>query len=78
MPTYSFVIAIVAIVGGLAYAAYEQHVKLQLKQRNSSKDDEAMKNEIAQLKERIVVLEKIVTDEKYNLRKEIDSLDKAS
>lgn len=78
MPTYQFIIAIVAIVGGLSYAAYELHVKSQLKSKRSSKGDEELKNEIAQLKERVAVLEKIVTDEKYNLRKEIDSLDKAS
>ena len=78
MPTYQFIIAIVAIVGGLSYAAYELHVKSQLKSKRSSKGDEELKSEIAQLKERVAVLEKIVTDEKYNLRKEIDSLDKAS
>lgn len=77
MPTYAFVIAIVAIVGGLIYAAYEQHVKLQMKKHNA-KLDEKLLAEIAGLKERISVLEKIVTDEKYDLKREIDSLDKAS
>lgn len=77
MPTSVMVIAIVSIVGGLLYAAYEQHVKLQMKKQNT-KVDGKVQQELDALKERVAVLEKIVTDEKYNLKKEIDSLDRAS
>ena len=77
MPTEVFIIVIVSVVGGLVYAAYEQHVKLQLRTKKSQPDDETQAT-INELKERIQVLEKIVTDEKYSLKKEINSLDKAS
>lgn len=77
MPTSAFIIALVAIVGGIGYAAWEQYVKLQLKKQNS-KIDEQTQAVINELKQRIEVLEKIVTDEKYSLRNEINALDKAS
>jgi len=37
-------------------------------------EHEQMKQELAQMAERLAVLEKIVTDEKYQLNKEFDSL----
>ena len=77
MSTSIMVIAIVSIIGGLLYSAYEQHVKLQLKKQNN-KVDEQLLAELNALKERVAVLEKIVTDEKYDLRNEINNLDKAS
>lgn len=77
MPTSVMTIAIVSIVGGLLYAAYEQYVKLQMKKQNAKVDDKLL-DEINVLKERVAVLEKIITDEKYDLKKEIDSLNKAS
>lgn len=77
MPTSVMVIAIVSIVGGLLYAAYEQHVKLQMKKQNT-KVDGKIQEELDMLKERVAVLEKIVTDEKYDLKQKIDSLDRAS
>lgn len=44
------------------------------KNERSNKINEAKDDEIAKLKERIKVLEAIVTDPKEQLRKEIDSL----
>jgi hypothetical protein len=78
MPTLPFVIAIVAIVGGFIYAAYEKQIELkkeEAKHRNSAEDDKLMK-EVAELKKRVAVLEKIVTDKNYSLKEEIDSLDR--
>ncbi len=77
METSHFIIALVAIIGGISYAAYEQYVKLQLKQHASKTDDDTQVV-INELKQRIEVLEKIVTDEKYSLKSEINALDKAS
>jgi hypothetical protein len=77
MATSHFIIALVAIIGGIGYAAYEQYVKLQLKQQ-TSKIDEDTQAVINELKQRIEVLEKIVTDEKYSLKDEINKLSKAS
>mgnify|MGYP005989145093 CR=1 FL=1 len=75
-----FIVAIVAIIGGLLYSAYEQKVKLQIaKEKNrTSTADENVAKELAQLKERVAVLEKIVTDKNYSLKEEIDSLNRAS
>ncbi|QTH65012.1 hypothetical protein J1N51_06085 [Psychrosphaera ytuae] len=73
-------VAIVAIVGGLFYSAYEQKVKLQIaKEKNQNKgvSDDAQA-EIDRLKERVAVLEKIVTDKNYSLKSEIESLDRVS
>lgn len=77
MPTSVMVIVIVSIVGGLLYSAYEQYVKLQIKKQNNKMDDGLLR-ELETLKERVAVLEKIVTDEKYDLKQQIDALDKAS
>lgn len=75
MPTSVAVIAIVSIVGGLLYAAYEQHVKLKLGKQASEADKKTLA-EIDELKARIEVLEKIVTDDKYQLKQEIEQLSK--
>lgn len=75
MPGSVLTIVLVSIIGGLLYAAYEQHVKLQISKNNNQQDPETQQ-QIAALKDRIEVLEKIVTDDSYNLNKEIDSLRK--
>jgi hypothetical protein len=67
----------VSVIGGLAYAAYEQYVKLQIKRQNS-KPDENMMKQIAELQQRVQVLEKIVTDQAYDLKSQINALDRAS
>jgi hypothetical protein len=77
MATSHFIIALVAIIGGISYASYEQYVKLQLK-KQTSKVDEDTQAIINELKQRIEVLEKIVTDEKYSLKDEINNLSKVS
>ena len=73
MPGTTMAVVIVAIVFGFLYAAYELHVKSKSKTVDNELTN-LLKQEIAELKERISVLEKIVTDEKYNLKKEIDDL----
>jgi len=42
----------------------------------NTKEVDAYKNEIAELKERVSVLEKIVTDERYDLKKQFADLEK--
>lgn len=69
----SHVVAIVAIVFGCSYAMFEAYVKAKSKKVNTVNEDE-LKKEIAALRNRLEVLEKIVTDEGYQLKKEIDSL----
>lgn len=67
-----FEIAAIAIVGGLAYSAYEIHSKN--KHRTNKADVEELKTEIQQLKERIITLESIVTDKSYQLKDQINRL----
>jgi cell division protein FtsB len=79
----SDIIIMLAIIGAIAYDQYiklqvkKENVKLRLKQQ-SSKSDEENQATINELKQRIEVLEKIVTDEKYSLKDEINKLSKVS
>lgn len=44
------------------------------KKGKTPKEDPKLAEELARLKERVQVLEEIVTDEKYNLKREFDAL----
>lgn len=48
MFSWPFIVAIVAIVGGFIYSAYEKHVELKLEEAKSRKSegDEATKQEL--------------------------------
>ena len=76
--TSAHIVAVVAIIFGTLYAMYELRVSDKNKSKSKldelKKEMDELKNELTAQKERLVVLEKIVTDEKYNLKKEIDSL----
>ena len=76
----AIVVAIVFIsVGfGVMYDMYKKH--LEFKERtlnhNSQSDEQAinMRKQVKILEERVQVLEKIVTDEGYSVKKEINNL----
>lgn len=76
----AMVVAIVFIsVGfGVMFDMYKKHLEFKEKTLNhNSKNNEqaiAMKNQIKTLEERMQVLEKIVTDEGYDVQKEINKL----
>lgn len=67
-----FEIAAIAIIGGLAYSAYEMHIKT--KQKAGKADVEALNKELEKLRERVNVLESIVTDKTYQLKNQINAL----
>ncbi|WP_333607627.1 hypothetical protein [Arsukibacterium sp.] len=67
-----FEIAAIAIIGGLAYSAYETHMKT--KSKAGKGELEALQTEINRLKERVVTLESIVTDKSYQLKDQINKL----
>lgn len=76
-----FLIPIVAIIGGILLAAYK--AKLQAKNqitenKNSSEELHSkiaqLQDELEEVKQRTMVLEKIVTSENYDLKSEINSL----
>ncbi|MGB1264056.1 MAG: hypothetical protein ACPG52_14195 [Cognaticolwellia sp.] len=76
----AMVVAIVFIsVGfGVMFDMYKKHLEFKEKtlSHNSQSDEQtiAMKKQIHTLEERMQVLEKIVTDEGYNVQKEINNL----
>ncbi len=76
----AMVVAIVFIsVGfGVMYDMYKKHLEFKEKTINlNSQTNEqaiAMKKKVQTLEDRIQVLEKIVTDEGYNVQKEINKL----
>jgi|TARA_R110002111_G_scaffold244782_1_gene307064 hypothetical protein len=76
----AMVVAIVFIsVGfGVIFDMYKKHLEFKEKTLNhNSQNDEqfiAMKRHVQTLEERMQVLEKIVTDEGYNIQKEINKL----
>lgn len=67
-----FEIAAIAIIGGLAYSAYETHTKS--KGKANKQDITELQAEIQQLKDRIITLETIITDKSYQLKEQINRL----
>ena len=72
MNTFVFVVTIVAIVC-IADTIQKIYKARAVKQESDVDSDEAMAR-LDQIEERIRVLERIVTEDKYELRREINSL----
>ena len=72
MNTFVFVVTIVAIVC-IADTIQKVYKARAAKQESDVDSDEAMAR-LDQIEERIRVLERIVTEDKYDLRREINSL----
>lgn len=68
----------VAIVAIICWAIVEltNGGKSKKKSQVDSRETDALKQEVAALRERVATLEKIVTDEKYSLNKEFENLRK--
>lgn len=67
------IVAIVGIVFGTLYAIFSKVYSADNGKKHQSEIDR-LNDEVADLKERFAVLEKIVTDEKFDLKQKIDSL----
>ncbi len=67
-----YVVLIVAIV--FAADTYQKYMKMKNQKPKQDKELEDSLAKIEQLEERIRVLERIVTENKYDLGKEIDNL----
>ena len=67
-----FEVGAIAIIGGLAYAAYEIYMKNNAKAGKG--ELEAMRTELQRLRERVGTLESIVTDKSYQLKDQINKL----
>ncbi|MCC2614970.1 hypothetical protein LJ739_01785 [Aestuariibacter halophilus] len=70
----------VAIVAIICWAVVELINGPKGKKRNKKDDQDiaALQQEVLQCKERIATLEKIVTDEKYDLKREFENLKRDS
>lgn len=71
-------ITAVAIVAIICWAIVEltNGSKSKKTSKKTGAENEALRTEVEQLKDRVVTLEKIVTDEKYSLNKEFENLKK--
>jgi len=74
----TMVVVIVCVVFGILYKMYNKHLEFKTKtiKHNSSIDtkNDELKKEIEALNKRIQVLETIVTDEGYQVQKDINKL----
>lgn len=67
-------VAIIGIIFGCTITMVRMILDHRSKSKLTSEDNGQLKAEIQQLKERVATLERIVTDSKYQLNKEFDSL----
>ena len=72
MNTLFYVVLIVAIV--MCADTYQKYLKAKMEKKKSDEDTNAELEKLEQLEERIRVLERIVTEDKRDLRREINRL----
>jgi len=74
----TMVVVIVCVVSGVLYKMYNRYLEYKSQTLNESKTDHEENNQlkiqINTLTERVQVLEKIVTDEGYQVQKDIKNL----
>lgn len=74
MELWTMIVLIVLI--GCGTGVLNEHFKTRRKELEHSSPDDDVYDEVEMLRERIEVLEKIVTDERYHLEKEINQLER--
>ncbi len=78
MSTSVMVIVIVSVVFGILYEMYKKHLEFKAKtldhNKVSDEENNELKQQVQKLTERVQVLEKIVTDEGYQIQKDINNL----
>ena len=76
-PAFEFVIAILIIVFTYRLVTLRMNQKNLQNQRGTDDADRlAWQQRLDELEERVKVLERIVTDDKYDLKRQIEALDK--
>lgn len=73
---WPFIVAIVAIIGGLGYAAFEEKEKTRRAQLANAAEGDT--DRIAALEERVRTLERIVTDRGFELEEEFRRLERSA
>ncbi|TDJ27708.1 MAG: hypothetical protein E2O59_07580 [Gammaproteobacteria bacterium] len=74
MELWTMIVLIVLI--GCGTGVLNEHFKTRRKELEHSSPSDDVYDEVEMLRERIEVLEKIVTDERYHLEKEISQLER--
>ena len=74
MEVFTMVVLIVAV--SCAAGVANNYIKMQSKREKHAQADEDTLAEIDALRQRVEVLEQIVTDEKYELKKELSALER--
>ncbi|GLS84227.1 hypothetical protein [Paraferrimonas haliotis] len=81
--TLALLIPIIAIAGGILLKAYRTHIahkqelmqhEIEIKGKASQQKVANLEEQVAQLTQRVVTLEALVTDSRYQLQKDIDAL----
>ena len=72
MDLWTMIVLVVAI--GCGAGVVESYFKTQRAKKSQEHVDEATNKDLAELRQRVEVLEKIVTDRKYQLQRELDQL----
>ena len=72
--TMIFLIVLVSVGFGAIREIYITKLELKKRSTKGDQDVESLKTEISAFKERIVVLEKLVTDDGYQVSKDISKL----
>jgi cell division protein FtsL len=74
----TMVVVIVCVVFGIIYKMHKTHLEFKAKSLNQSETSDQqtdqLKEQVEKLTERVKVLEKIVTDEGYQVQKDINNL----
>jgi len=74
----TMVVVIVCVVFGIMYKMYNKHLEFKAKtiahNHNANGKNDELRKEVQRLSERVQVLETIVTDEGYQVQKDINKL----
>jgi cell division protein FtsB len=73
MNPFEFVIAIIVIV--FSYKLISLRMQQKTHRRSDDTERAAWQQQLDQLEERVKVLERIVTDDRYDLKRQFESLD---
>ena len=69
-----FIMVIVIVALSIGAGMFRDYQKTQRQVRRNEDSDDVLRSELEALQKRVVVLEEIVTDSKYQLNRELDSL----
>jgi len=69
-----FVMVIVIVALSIGAGMFRDYQKTQRQVRSNRDSDDDLRAELNALQKRVIVLEEIVTDSKYQLKRELDNL----